>query len=755
MDYYADGTQNASLLQMEGEMSGGKDQLEEPEEGRKRDISAGGREENPGMGLPRNLFVNRELSWLEFNRRVLCEALDQSVPLLERLKFIAIYASNLDEFFMVRVGSLTDQSIVEPEKPDDKTGMNAAQQIAAVEQAVNSLVPLCQKAYETVCRELKSVGVDIVDYQKISRIEELLALKCFQEEIKPLLSPQIVDRHHPFPFLKNKELYVATSFETKNGEVKLGIVPISHLPPFYTFSVNERKKIVFTADIVLHYAQELYSKYVIQERHVIRVTRNADITIDEGLFDYDVDFRGIMQELLKKRKRLAVVRLQMSHKPSDALRRYFCQKLAVHSGAIMARDIPLDFSFGFSLPRELQLQAKSFFYPERRPSLPIDFSGKGAIRYLSEHDLLLAYPFHSMKPFIDLLYEAADDSSVVSIKITLYRVANHSRIVSALCYAADKGKEVLCVLELRARFDEQNNIDYAKLLEDAGCTVIYGLHDYKVHAKLCLVTRRQHKKISYITQVGTGNYNEKTAELYTDLSFITSNEKVGQDASAVFTSLCMGDTVENTRTLWVAPNQYRNRLLSYIEQETMRQHEAGDGYIGIKANSLNDMQVMEKLVEASRAGVQVELFIRGICCIRPGIRGYTDNLTVKSIVGRYLEHSRIFIFGRGGRREIYIGSGDLLNRNTRRRVEIFIPVTSARAAEDILKIWEAFQRDNVKGWIMQPDGSYSKPEHGGEERLDSQLFLSDYFSRSVQHPIQNPGLGNWIWQGLRRLSHRR
>lgn len=708
-----------------------------------------------GTALPKSLFVNRELSWLEFNKRVLLESLDDAVPLFERLKFEAIYFSNLDEFFMVRVGSLTDQSLLDAQKTDDKTGMNADEQIAAIIEKVASFAPLCESAYGVIRQQLKELGVDLVDVHRINQVEELIAQKYFLEDILPLLSPQIIDRHHPFPFLKSKEQYVISLFATKDEVIKLGIVPVSHLPQYFVFSVDNRQKVVFTADIVCHFAQKLYSKYEIVEKNILRVTRNADISVNEGLFDYDVDFRGIMQELLKKRRRLSIVRAQLAQAPSERLRRHLCKRLGIASDHIMVSGIPLDFSFGFSLPGNLNLSRKDLSFRELRPSLPIDFSKRDAIKYCTEHDVLLSYPFQSMKPFIDLLYAAAEDPTVVSIKISLYRLANRSRIASALCAAAERGKEVLCVLELRARFDEQSNIDYAKLLEDAGCTVIYGLSDYKVHAKLCLITRKVHGKIVHLTQIGTGNYNEKTAELYTDLCLITSDETVGQDANDIFGALCMGETVERTRTLWAAPNCYLDKVLCAIDEEIAIQKAGGEGYVGIKVNSLNCMEVMEKLVEASRAGVQIELFIRGICCIRPGVEGYTDLLTVRSVVGRYLEHSRIFVFGRGSRQQIYIGSGDLLNRNTHRRVEVFAGVRSPDLRARVLEILDAFRRDNVKAWDMLPDGSYVKPPRTGDEAaLESQIYLQEYFAAPFEEEGQPQAFGGRLRGLLDRLGGR-
>lgn len=685
---------------------------------------------------PQQLFVNRELSWLEFNRRVLLEATDEKVPLLERLKFLSIYASNLDEFFMVRVGSLTDQSRLDPERRDDKTGMTAAEQVAAIMKWIRNAQPEVEHIFISLRKQLKEQSIDLVDFSKLSQVEEVMARKYFKEEIKPLLSPQIVDRHHPFPFLNNKEVYIAASFAQKNGDIKPGIVPLSGLPPYFLFSVDNRQKLMFTSQIVLNFVQTLYSKYEIAEKLILRVTRNADISVDEGLYDYDIDFRGIMQDLLKKRKRLRIVRAELSREPSDALRKYLCQKLSVGAEQLLVSSTPMPLSLGFSLPGNLKTPRKDLLYKERKSSKP-DFGRKTILGYLNDWNLLLAYPFQGMNTFIKFLHEAADDPNVLSIKISLYRMANHSRVVSALAYAAEKGKEVLCVLELRARFDEQNNIDYARVLEDAGCTVIYGLSDYKVHAKLCLVTRKlSNGKIGYITQVGTGNYNEKTAEQYTDLAYITTDEVVGQDANNAFSALCMGETVEATRSLWIAPNCYVSKLLDLIQNETQIAHSGGAGRISIKVNSINDMEVMQRLIEASQAGVKVELFVRGICCLRPGVAGLTENICVRSIVGRLLEHSRIFVFGEGERQTVYIGSGDLLNRNTRRRVEAFIRVRDEKSRADVLHIMDSFRNDNVNAWEMQPDGSYIKAECNQQQILDSQMHLYDYFQADLSVPAK-------------------
>ena len=698
------------------------------------------------------IFVNRELSWMEFNLRVLSESLNPKIPLMERLKFLSIYFSNLDEFFMVRVGSLHDQSIVEPDKLDDKTGLNAADQIDAILNKANQINPIAQKAWESICLELRNQDIDILDLHHLSKLDEQIVQKYFSEEMRPLLSPQIIDRQHPFPFLKNKESFIVSVLESKDENICLGIVPFSQLPPYFIFNINQRRKILFTADVLLHFAQKLFGKQKIQEKHVMRVTRNADISVDEGLFDFDINFRGVMTEMLKKRRRLDVVRLQFSSQPGEKLSAFLCKKLKVSPNCILVRSIPLDFSFGFALPSALDphKDKKQWYYHEAKPFVPVDFAngdGGGAINYLQNHDLLLSFPFHSTKPFVDLLNEAADDPSVLSIKISLYRLANHSKIASALAHAAEKGKEVLCVLELRARFDEQNNINYATMLEEAGCTVIYGLSDYKIHAKLCLITRKVHNQIRYITQVGTGNYNEKTSELYTDLSFISTDQAMGEDATHVFQALCMGEVVDSTKSLWVAPNCFEPNVIKYIDEQIEACRSGKEGYVFIKVNSLNDMEIMEKLIEASQAGVKIEMVIRGICCLCPGVEGYSDNIRIKSIVGRYLEHSRIFIFGADeDTQRIFMGSGDLLNRNTRRRVEVFTEVKSADARRDIKRLVDAIRMDNQNSWQMLADGSYLKDTSDHAEPLDSHKYLHEYFEKPLELPAKKHSLRERLFE---------
>ncbi len=683
-----------------------------------------------GENIEKELFINRELSWLEFNKRVLFEAFDNYNPLFERLKFMSIYFSNLDEFFMVRVGSLGEDAENFPDKVDDKTGWSVKKQIREIYKSVERMGDLLENGYKNIVKELKKFGIDIIDFNNISRSESLISEKYFYEEIFPVLSPQVVDEEQLFPFLKNKEIYIIAILETKNNEEKIGIIPTAMEDQYFTFNADGRKKVAFISDVVQFYAEKLFPNFKIKEIYKIRVTRNADITISEAILDSDndVDFRGIMQYMLKKRRILAPVRIQVCSELSEKMKGFLCEKLDCENNIIFKEKLPLNFSFGFSLYKALRLNDRKLLFSENKPVKCIKSEKGQLMKYIAKNDLLFSVPFQSFGVFVDLLYEAADDLDVVSIKISLYRLASYSKVVSALAYAAERGKEVVCLLELRARFDEQSNIDYSKILEDAGCKVIYGLNDYKVHAKVCLITKKHHNKISYITQVGTGNYNEKTSEQYTDMSYITSDNDIGADAADLFDSLQKGEAVESARSLWIAPNCYKTNVIELIDKEILKHKLDGNGFIAIKINSMNDIDIMRKLVEASKEGVKIELYIRGICCMRAGVPGYTENITVKSIVGKYLEHSRILCFGKDGHEKIFIGSGDFLNRNTRRRIEVFIPIKSSSARKTVLRILEFCGKDNRKGWYMKSDGSYCKKEISENDVIfDSQYELEKYF----------------------------
>ena len=667
-------------------------------------------------------FVDLEMSWLQFNLRVLRQAKDPSVPLLERLKFLSIYRSNMEEFFMVRVGSLTHRAILLPDDRDEKTGWTASDQISHIMAEVTTQHAEELKIYRGLIQDLRAAGIDVIDFRKVSKADEVITRKFFSE-VRPFLSPRVVDAEHPFPFVGSRETWMVAALKKgdKGDDFRLGLVPLVRVPLFRVFEADGRQKVVLTAEMIRYYASLIFKKQEVRETVLFQVTRNADVFISEQQRSFDADFRASMEKMLRKRKRQQPVRMLVEGKPSAKLLAALVKHLRVPEKNVFVRSMPLDISFASAVRRE-----PGFKYEERRPQRTVHLQKGEYFDYLEHNDLLLSFPFQSINAFVEMLYEAADDPDVVSISITLYRLSASSKVAAALAYAADRGKSVLALLELRARFDEQNNIDYSEVLEDAGCQVIYGLPEMKVHSKLCLITRRKGDGVQYITQVGTGNYNEITSEQYTDLSVITSEETVGRDAAMAFEALQLGQAPGETESMWIAPNSFVTRVLEFIRSEA---EKGPSGHIAIKVNSLNDMDVMRALIEASRRGVRVELFIRGICCLRPGIPGFTENITVRSVVGRHLEHSRIFAFGDGEEQRIFVGSGDLLNRNTRRRVEAFIEIVTPETRADVRQILSALREDHELSWSMNPDGTYTR--EGIEKGTASQDRLFEYFSRRV------------------------
>lgn len=672
------------------------------------------------------LFVNRELSWLAFNRRVLLEAADETLPPYERLKFLSIYCSNLDEFYMVRVGGLTDRDLLQPWRAEAITGMTPRAQIRAVLAETAQQQKLLESLWREVTAALRKSGVELIDFSRPEAVDVLLARKYF-ERLRPLLMPQVLAAGQPLPFLRGKEQYVLARFG-RRGEDGVGLVPITRLPKYFVIRVEEVQKLALTAELVRYFTPELFPQRRVAETALLRVTRNAEITAGDVMDDCDADFRAVMERLLRRRRRLEPVRAQLSHDASDALRDWACTQLKLSKKQVFRCAAPLDLSFVPVMPGEVAL-AGLMRAPER-PAKNVALQKGEYFDYLAKNDLLLALPYQSIDPFVDLLYEAADDPEVLSVQITLYRLAGSSRIAAALAYASGRGKRVTCLLELRARFDEQNNIDYSRLLEQAGCEILYGLTEYKVHTKLCLITRRCPGGVRYYTQVGTGNYNEATAEQYTDLMLLTGDPAIGRDAAMAFQAMRKGETPGETERLLLAPTGLKPRLLELIAGQAAR---GADGYLSFKVNSMNDADVMAALVRASEAGARVELFVRGICCLLPGVPGRTDRITVCSIVGRYLEHERVFVFGRGAAQRVYLGSGDLLERNTVRRIEAFTEVTGA-AREEVLEILESMRRDNVNAWHMQPDGSYARAPVP-DKPFVSQAHLHAYFAgRTVARP---------------------
>lgn len=653
-------------------------------------------------------MMNRELSWLKFNERVLNEAGNPKVPLAERLTFVSIYQSNLDEFYRVRVGTLMDQMDVSEVVRENKTNMTSEEQVKAIIRATRELEEKKTVIYEQLMGELEPKGIRLINFNKLSAEEGKILEEYFDREIAPYLSANIVSKQQPFPFLKNKDIYAVALLESKGGKTRTAIIPCSNNVFRRLIDIPTRKGTFLLAEeLILQFLPKFFKNYSVKEKSLIRVTRNADIDT-EMIYDEDLDYRDAMENLIKERKRMNPVRMEFTGTLNKKMMHALCKTIHVEKEHVFRSEVPLDLSFVFAIQSYLKnTNAGELFYPRRTPRPTPQLNDKESlIPQILEKDVLLSYPFESMKPFINLLYEAAEDESVVSIKMTLYRLANKSQIVDALVEAAENGKEVVVLVELRARFDEENNIEYSRKLEEAGCRVIYGLNGYKVHSKLCLISRKTEQGVSYVTQIGTGNYNEKTSALYTDLSLITGNQEIGKEAAEVFAALLRGETVEETHLLLVAPKCLQNKVLDMIEEEIQHVKNGEEGYIGIKINSLTDKVIISKLVEASQAGVKIEMIVRGICCLIPGVKGYTENITVVSIVGRFLEHSRIYRFGTKERENVYIASADFMTRNTLRRVEVAAQVLDERLKNHLAWMFETMMKDDEKGKCLTEKGIY-------------------------------------------------
>ena len=671
--------------------------------------------------MSQQVYMNRELSWLKFNERVLEEAENKKVPLCERLTFASIYQSNLDEFFRVRVGSLVDQMLLGGKIRDNKTKMTAREQIEEVLHQVMKLNRRKDAVYDAIMGQLEDYGVRLVDFRKISKKESEYLEKYFLSEIAPVISPTIVGKRQPFPFLKNNEIYAVVVLQTKSGKEKLGIIPCSNTGFKRLVELPTAGTYILAEELILHYIPEVFKRYNIKAKSLIRVTRNADIDAD-ALYDEDLDYRDFMAELIKRRKKLAPVRLELTREMDGEIVDVLCDYLELDSDYVFQVQAPLDLSFVFEIQDTLR-KTPELFYEKRVPQKSSQFrDGEPVFPQIREKDKLLSYPYESMKPFLNFLREAANDKEVISIKMTLYRVAKHSKIVEYLIDAAENGKEVLVLVELKARFDEENNIEWSRRLEDAGCRVIYGLDGYKVHSKLCLVTRKSEGQIEYYTQIGTGNYNEKTARLYTDLSLMTANVEIGLEAAKVFQALSMEETVDNVQHLLVAPRCLQNKVLSMIDEEIACAKEGKEAYIGLKMNSLTDKKIIDKLIEASQAGVKIDMVIRGICCLIPGVKGKTENIQVRSIVGRFLEHSRIYIFGTQEREKVYIASADFMTRNTLRRVEVATPIYDKDLKMQLEEMFITMLSDNQKARQEDSRGNYEIAE-AQETPLNSQEFF--------------------------------
>ena len=685
---------------------------------------------------------NRELSWLQFNARVLAEAEDENVPLLERFKFLAIFTSNLDEFFMIRVGSLCDMAAVDKEHTDSKSGLTAKEQLHLIYKAVEPLYARRDAAFSDVDSKLSAIGLRRLTMDSLAPDEQKYIKRYFKDIIAPVLSPQIVDSHHPFPHLEGKVLHIAALLSHKKTE-RLGLLPVPASLPPVVFLPETPSRYILTEDILLAYADHVFEMYDVLEKTVLCVTRNADIQVDDETFGVEGgDFRKKMEKLLRQRRRMAVVRVEINRPISDHFKEHFRSRFEVSDAQIfLSRTAPLKLGYAFSLGEHLPEKKRAFlsdapFTPQQPAMLS---AGQSLLKAALQRDILLSYPYESMEPFLQMIREAANDPSVLAIRITIYRLASKAKLVEYLCAAAENGKDVTALIELRARFDEQNNIDWSERMEEAGCKIIYGFEDYKVHSKICLITRRERGAVRHITQVGTGNYNEKTAKQYTDVSLITADERIGQDAGAFFNNMALGNLYGRYSRLFVAPTSLKNNILALMDEQIAK---GKDGYILLKFNSLTDIDVIAKLQEASCAGVTVEMIVRGICCLLPGVPGHTENITVTSIVGRFLEHSRIYVFGRGDEEKMYISSADLMTRNTERRVEIACPIDDPAVRTRLHDILYAMQHDTVKARVLQPDGTYCKKPAVQDPICAQDLLMQQAIEnarKQAAQPAPHPG----------------
>ena len=680
-----------------------------------------GRVKNMKPEKKNSYMMNRELSWLKFNERVLNEAGNPRVPLAERLTFASIYQSNLDEFYSVRVGTLMDQMVEDETVHDNKTDMTSEEQVKEILKATRLLDKKKDLIYEQLMGELEPEGIRIINFNRLSQEEGKLLEKYFEHEIAPYLSATIVSKQQPFPFLKNKDIYAVAWLQSKGKKRRIAIIPCSNNVFKRLIDIPTRKgTFMLSEELILHFLPQMFKNYEVVQKSLLRVTRNADIDT-ETIYDEDMGYREAMEQLIRQRKRMNPVRVEISRDLDKKLINSLCKHLSVEKSHVFLSMVPLDMSFVFAIQNYLkEIHKDNLFYERRTPRMSTSIDEKlPMMSQIEKKDVLLSYPYESIKPFITLLNEAAKDENVVSIKMTLYRLANKSQIVDALVEACENGKEVVVLVELRARFDEESNINYSKILEEAGCRVIYGLSGYKVHSKLCQISRKTDNGISYITQIGTGNYNEKTSALYTDLSLITANQEIGKEVAEIFAALLRGEVIEESEHLLVAPKCLQNKILDMIDDEIKHVRKGDEGYIGIKINSLTDKDIIEKLVDASKAGVKIEMIVRGICCLIPGIKGVTDNITVISIVGRFLEHSRIYRFGTKEREKVYIGSADYMTRNTLRRVEVATPIYDDEIRERIDSMFEIMMKDDEKGKILNKKGLYEDRQIN-ECKLNSQ-----------------------------------
>ena len=693
-----------------------------------------------------NVYMNRELSWLKFNERVLEEAENPEVPLCERMTFVSIYQSNLDEFFRVRVGSLQDQMLISKEIRENKTKMTSEEQIRAIIKEVKKLNQRKDKAYEKLMKKIEDYGITFINFASAKTEEKKFLEKYFMKEIMPLSSPTIVSKRQPFPFLKNGEIYAVVVLETRNKKERIGIIPCSNNMLARMVELPGGKgRYMLIEELILHYIGKVFKGYKVKGKSLLKVVRNADIDADAA-YDEDLDYREFMEDLMKQRKKLSPVRIDLSREMDETVVDALCRYLDVTPDRVFRSEAPLDVSFVFQV-QDLLRRNTELFYEKRVPQKSPEFKdGQSILQQITQEDKMLSYPYDSIRPFLKMLTEAAEDDSVISIKMTLYRLAKQSKVIEALCEAAENGKEVVVLVELRARFDEENNIRWSRMLEEAGCQIIYGLEHYKVHSKLCLITRRGENGIQYITQIGTGNYNEKTARLYTDLSLMTANEQIGMDAARVFQALAKGEVVEDMEHLLVAPKCLQSKVIEKIEEQIQKQKNGETAYIGLKMNSLTDKRIIDKLIDASKVGVKIDMIVRGICCLIPGVEGETENIHVISVVGRFLEHSRIYIFGKGEEAQYYIGSADFMTRNTVKRVEVAAPVYTERLKKRLQDLFDLMLSDNKKARKEDTKGTYSVVECKGQPINSQELLYQEAYAKAA--------LGSSQWEAVQQTENK-
>lgn len=621
--------------------------------------------------------------------------------------------------------------LISTEIRENKTKMTSAEQIRAIIKEVKKLNQRKDKAYEKLMKKIEEYGITLINHASAKSEEKKFLEKYFMKEIMPLSSPTIVGKRQPFPFLKNGEIYAVVVLETRNKKERIGIIPCSNNMLTRMVELPGGKgRYMLIEDLILHYIGKVFKGYKVKGKSLLRVVRNADIDADAA-YDEDLDYREFMEDLMKQRKKLSPVRIDLSREMDETVVDALCRYLDVTPDRVFRSEAPLDVSFVFQL-QDLLRRNTELFYEKRVPQKSPEFKdGQSILQQITQEDKLLSYPYDSIRPFLKMLTEAAEDDSVISIKMTLYRLAKQSKVIEALCEAAENGKEVVVLVELRARFDEENNIRWSRMLEEAGCQIIYGLEHYKVHSKLCLITRRGENGIQYITQIGTGNYNEKTARLYTDFSLMTANEQIGMDAARVFQALAKGEVVEDMEHLLVAPKCLQSKVIEKIEEQIQKQKNGETAYIGLKMNSLTDKRIIDKLIDASKAGVKIDMIVRGICCLIPGVEGETENIHVISVVGRFLEHSRIYIFGNGEEAQYYIGSADFMTRNTVKRVEVAAPVYSERLKKRLQDFFDLMLSDNKKARKEDAKGAYSVVECKGQPINSQELLYQEAYAKAA------------------------